>query len=242
MSKIAVVIGAVGLGLLAIILALQLVAVVPGLRPGGEEGGITVTGEGKVSAKPDLAVLTIGVETRASTADAAAAENTELMAQVMDALRRREIAEEDIQTVDYSIQAEIDWQDNERRILGYVVANSVSVKVRDVDQVGDVLDAVTDAGANNIHGIQFTFDDPSELREQARADAMADAQSKAQALASLAGVGLGKPRVISESFVQPVPLYLERAYEAPAGAGGAVPVSTGQLEVRVQVQVTFDIR
>ncbi len=244
MSKTAVVMGAVGLGLLALVLVLQLVAVVPGLdglRPGDEEGGIMVTGEGKVSAEPDLAVITIGVETRAGTADTAAEENSELMAQVMDALQRREIAEEDIQTVAYSIQAEIDWQDDERRILGYVVANSLSVKVRDVDQVGDVLDAVTDAGANNIHGIQFTFDDPSELREQARADAMADAQSKAQALASLAGVGLGKPRVISESFVEPVPLYLERVYAAPAEAGGGVPVSTGQLEVRVQVQVTFDI-
>lgn len=245
MSRTAVVIGAVGLALLALVLMLQLVALVPGLaglRPGQEEGGIMVTGEGKVSAEPDLAVITIGVETRASTANTAAEDNTELMARVMDALERREIAEEDIQTVDYSIRAEIDYEDDERRILGYVVANSVSVKVRHVDQVGDVLDAVTDAGANNIHGIQFTFDDPSELREQARADAIADAQSKAQALASLAGVGLGKPRVISESFVEPVPFYMESVYAAPREAGGAVPVSPGQLEVRVQVQVTFDIR
>ncbi len=245
MSRTAVVIGAVGLALLALVLMLQLVALVPGLaglRPGQEEGGIMVTGEGKVSAEPDLAVITIGVETRASTANTAAEDNTELMARVMDALERREIAEEDIQTVDYSIRAEIDYEDDERRILGYVVANSVSVKVRHVDQVGDVLDAVTDAGANNIHGIQFTFDDPSELREQARADAIADAQSKAQALASLAGVGLGKPRVISESFVEPVPFYMESVYAVPREAGGAVPVSPGQLEVRVQVQVTFDIR
>lgn len=245
MSKTAVVMGVVGLALLALVLVLQLVAVVPGLdglRPRDEEGGIMVVGEGKVSAEPDLAVITIGVETRAGTANAAAEENSELMAQVMDALQRREIAEEDIQSVDYSIRAEIDWDDDERRILGYVVANSVSVKVRDVDQVGDVLDAVTDAGANNIYGIQFTFDDPSELREQARADAMADAQSKAQALASLARVGLGKPRVISESFVEPVPFYRESVYAVPAEAGGAVPVSPGQLEVRVQVQMTFDIR
>jgi len=244
MSKIGTVIGIVGLGLLAIVLVLQLLMVVPGLGgqgPGVEESGIRVMGEGKASAEPDLAVITIGVETRAGTANTAAEENSERMAQVMDALQRREIADEDIQTVDYSIRADIDWEDDERRILGYVVSNSVSVKIRDVDQVGDVLDAVTDAGANNIHGIQFTFDDPSELREQARAEAMADAKSKAQALASLAGVGLGRPRIISESFVEPVPLYVERVYAVPE-AGGGVPVSPGQLEVRVQVQVTYDIR
>jgi uncharacterized protein YggE len=245
MSKIATIIGVVGLLLLGVVLVLQLLLVVPGLggAPAGtEERGIMVMGEGKASAEPDLVVITIGVETRAATADRAAEENSERMAQVMDALQRREIAEEDIQTVDYSIRAEIDWDDDERRILGYVVSNSVSVKIRDVDQVGDVLDAVTDAGANNIHGIQFTFDDPTELREEARAEAMADAQSKAQALASLAGVGLGKPRIISESFVEPVPFYMERVYAPGAEAGGAVPVSPGQLEVRVQVQVTYDIR
>ncbi|NIN65602.1 MAG: DUF541 domain-containing protein [Anaerolineae bacterium] len=245
MSKTAKIMGAVGLLLLALVLVLQLAMVVPGLggaRAGTEERGIMVMGEGKASAEPDLTVITIGVETRAATADGAAEENSERMAQVMDALQRREIADEDIRTVDYSIRAEIDWDDDERRILGYVVSNSVSVKIRDVDQVGDVLDAVTDAGANNIYGIQFTFDDPSELREAARAEAMGEAQSKAQALASLAGVGLGKPRMISESFVEPVPFYMERVYAAPAEAGGVVPVSPGQLEVRVQVQVTYDIR
>jgi uncharacterized protein YggE len=244
MSKTAKIIGAVGLLLLALVLVLQLLMVVPGLggAPAGtEERGIMVMGEGKASAEPDLVVITIGVETRAATADGAAEENSERMAQVMDALQRREIADEDIRTVDYSIQAEIDWDDDERRILGYVVSNSVSVKIRDVDQVGDVLDAVTDAGANNIHGIQFTFDDPTELREEARAEAMADAQSKAQALASLAAVGLGRPRMISESFVEP--FYVEPVvYRAPMEAGGGVPVSPGQLEVKVQVQVTYDIR
>ena len=244
MSRAMTIIGVMALALLAVVLVLQLLLVVPGvgsMRAGVEERAIMVMGEGKASAEPDLAVIRIGVETRARTADAAAEENGDRMANVMDALQRREIADEDIQTVDYSIRAEIDWEDDERRILGYVVSNSVSVKVRDVDQVGDVLDAVTDAGANNIHGIQFTFDDPSELREQARAEAMADAQGKAEALATLAGVGLGKPRIISESFIQPPPFALERVYAAADGGGG-VPVSPGQLGVNVQVQVTFDIR
>jgi uncharacterized protein YggE len=244
MSKVVAIIGAVSLVLLAVILAVQLLVVVPGLRtssPVEEQGGIIVMGDGKASAEPDVAMVTVGVETRARTARQAADENSERMADAMAALQRMGIAEEDIQTVDYSIQAEIDWDAEEHRVIGYLVSNAVLVKIRQVEQVGDVLDAVTEAGANDIYGIQFAFDDPTKLREQARAEAMADAKSKAQALADLAGVGLGKPRIISESFIEQPPFYMERAY-APAMEAGGVPVSPGQLEVNVNVQVTFDIR
>lgn len=161
----------------------------------------------------------------------------------MSALQEMGVAEEDIQTVDYSIRAEIDWDDDEQRVIGYVVNNSVLINIREVDRVGDVLDAVTDAGANNIFGIQFTFDDPSALREQARAEAMNQAKDKAEALAQLGGVGLGKPRHISESFTESPPFYLEPVYAAAErGMGGGAPVMPGQMEVTVQVQVTYDIR
>jgi uncharacterized protein YggE len=245
MSKTVTIIGAVSLALLVVVLVVQLLLVVPSLGalgPGAEQTGIMVMGEGKASGEPDVAMITIGVETRADTAREAADENNEQMADVMAALQGMGIAEEDIRTVDYSIQPEIDWDAEERRVIGYLVINSVLVKIRQVDQVGDVLDAVTGAGANNIYGIQFAFDDPTSLREQARAAAMADAQSKAQALADLAGVGLGKPRIISESFIEQPPYYMERVYAPAMEAGGGVPVSTGQLEVTVNVQVTFDIR
>lgn len=245
MSKTAIIVGAVGLVLLAVVLLVQLALVVLSVQPGEvgqEQRGIMVMGEGKALAEPDLAMITIGVETRASTAQLAADENNERMADVMEALQSVGIAEEDIRTVDYSIRAEIDWQGDERRVIGYVVSNSVRVKIREVDHVGEVLDAVTAAGANDIYGIQFTFDEPTELEEQARAEAMADAQGKAQALATLGGVSLGKPRIISESFVELPPLYVERAYAPAMEGGGGALVSPGQLEVTVQVQVTFDIR
>ena len=245
MSKTAIVIGAVGLAMLGIALVVPLALVSVSARGpgvGGEQGGIMVVGEGKALAEPDLAMITIGVETRASTAQMAAAENNERMSEVMEALDKMGIAEEDIRTVDYSIRPEIDWRGDERRLIGYVVSNSVRVKIREVEQVGQVLDGVTAAGANDVFGIQFTFDDPTELEEQARAEAVADAESKAQALATLGGVGLGKPRIITESFVDPPIPYLERAYAPAMGEGGGAPVSPGQLEVTVQVQMTFDIR
>lgn len=245
MSKTGIMIGTVGLVLIAVVLVLQLVWVLPGAaRPGtvGEPTGITVMAEGKATGKPDLAMITIGVETRDAEARTAAEQNDAQMAEVMNALLAKGVAEEDIQTADYSIQAEIDWQDSKQRVIGYVVNNSVVVKLREVDEAGDVLDEVTAAGANNIYGIQFTFDDPSALREEARAEAMAEAQAKAQALAQLAGVGLGKPRQISESFMEPSPLYRDAYAVPPAEGGGGAPFSPGQLEVSVQVQITFDIR
>ncbi len=245
MSKTVTIIGAVSLALLVVVLVVQLLLVVPSLGalgPGAEQTGIMVMGEGKASAQPDVAMVNIGVETRSATAKGAADANKEQMADVMEALQGMGIAEEDIQTADYTIYPEMQWSEDEPpRVIGYVASNSLLVKIRQIDQVGDVLDAVTEAGANNIYGIQFTIDDPSSLREQARAEAMADAQSKAQALADLAGVGLGKPRLISESFVE-VPIPYPAVERAPMGGGVEVPVSPGQLEISVSVQVTFDVR
>jgi uncharacterized protein YggE len=246
MSKAGIVVGAVSLVLLAVVLVLQLVVVAGPAAPGSvtEPTGITVMAQGKATGKPDLAMITVGVETRNAEARAAAEENDDRMADVMAAILELGVAEEDIQTVDYSVRAEIDWDDDERRVIGYVVSNSVMLKLREVDKAGDVLDAVTAAGANNIYGIQFTFDDPAVLREEARAEAMAQARDKAEALAQLAGVGLGKPRYINESFMESPPYYLEPIYAAAERGigGGAAPVQPGQLEVAVQVQITFDIR
>jgi uncharacterized protein YggE len=246
MSKAGIVVGAVGLALLAVVLVLQLMVVAAPAPSGSatEPTGITVMAQGKATAKPDLAQITIGVESRNAEAQVAVEENDERMADVMAAILELGVAEEDVQTVDYSVRAEIDWQDDEQRVIGYVVDNSVLVKLRQVDKAGDVLDAATGAGANNIYGIRFTFDDPTALREEARADAMAQARDKAQALAQLAGVGLGKPRYINESFTESPPYYLEPIYATAERAvgGGATPVQPGELEVSVQVQVTFDIR
>jgi uncharacterized protein YggE len=247
MSKTGIVVGAVGLVLLTVMLVLQLMMVVAAPATPGrvtEPTGITVMAQGKATGKPDLAMITIGVETRDAEAQAAAEENDDLMADVMAAILELGVAEEDIQTVDYSVRAEIDWQDDKQRVIGYVVNNSVVLKLRELDKAGDVLDAATEAGANNIYGIQFTFDDPTALREEARAEAMAQARDKAEALAQLAGVGLGKPRYINESFMEAPPYYLEPIYATAERAmgGGVTPVQPGQLEVAVQVQVTFDIR
>ncbi len=247
-------------GVLGAILALLLVGVLivglalalpKALQAGGplkvtEEAApnaISAMGEGRVYAKPDMAQITLGVETRAPTAKEAASQNSEAMNRVMGALSEFGISPEDIQTVDYSIYVEIDYEkEGEARIIGYVARNMVLVKMRDLEKVGDLLDAATAAGVNNIYGINFTIEDPRPVQEQARKMAVEDGRKKAQQLAEAAGVSLGELLSLDEYGIQG-PYYVERAAMAPAEGigGGGAPITPGQLEIVIQVSMRYEI-
>jgi hypothetical protein len=206
-----------------------------------ERNVISVTGVGKVSAEPDMAEIIIGMESRAPTAKEAASQNSGDMSEVMAVLKEMGIAKEDIQTVDYSIHTEMDYLEGEEpKVIGYVVTNAVRVKVRDLDLVGDLLDGATEAGANTIYGINFTIEDPRAFQEQAREMAVADARSKAQQLAEAADVRLGVLLSLSEYIIEG-PVYVERAMAEGMGGGGAPPISAGQLEITIQVQMSYEI-
>ncbi|MBI3286762.1 MAG: SIMPL domain-containing protein, partial [Chloroflexi bacterium] len=210
------------------------------------ENVISVNGQGRASGEPDLAQIVVGVETRAETAREAAEENAEKMSAVREALRGLGVDEKDIQTTNYTIQPELKFDQFvkiEQRVIGYVVSNQVLIKVRDLDRVGEMLDAVTEAGANNIFGISFTIEDMQPLLDAAREQAVADARHKAQQLADFAGVRLGDLLNISEfSGGGPPPIFFERAALA-LGAGGeaAPPISPGTLEITVEVQLSYEI-
>ena len=243
----AVLFGGLVLLLLWAVLAVELLLVLPAARetqPAGEAGlqnAIHVSGEGRVSAEPDMAEVTVGVETRSVTAQRAVNQNASDMNLVMEALADLGIAEEDIQTVDFSIRPEVDFRgDRGSRVVGYVVTNSVRVKIRDIEQVGDVLDAVTSAGANQIFGISFTVEDPRSIQDQARRLAVEAGRDKAEALAEAAGVRLGE--LISLSEIQfGGPVFIERAVPAAEAFGGGIPVQPGQLEITIQVQLSYAI-
>jgi len=250
MSKaIPIILGAVSVLLVAAVLAVELAMVVPAVQAGGplgageaeERNAISVTGEGRIYAEPDMAQIVIGVESRAPTAKEAARRNSEDMNEVMAALEEMGIAKEDVQTVDYSIRAEMYYPEDEPpRVVAYVVNNAVQVKMRDLDRVGDFLDEATQAGANNIYGITFTIEDPRPFQEQARELAVADARSKAEQLAETADVGLGDLLSVSE-YIIGGPVYVERAALAEGIGGGGPPISPGQLEIVVQVGMSYEI-
>ncbi len=206
-------------------------------------GGITVVGQGTAYGQPDQATVVVGVDSFAATVGEATAQNQTTLDNVMAALAAAGIANEDIQTTNYSLYAEQIYGDKgPEGIAGYRVSNQVNVKIRDISLVGDVLGAVTEAGANAIYGVNFSVADPAALEAEARALAMQDAAERAASLAELGNVTLGNVTVISEVVGQPVtPLGMGGGGYAMEQAASAPGISPGQLSYQVQVQVTYGI-
>jgi hypothetical protein len=206
---------------------------------------ISVTGQGEASGKPDQAEISAGVQTSAETVIEASRENQAVVARILEALDEQDIPEADIQTANYSIWAEQNYNDPDKeRITGYRVSNMVNVKIKDIDKTGDVLAAVTNAGANSINGIHFSVADTDALEAQARQAAMADARARAEALAKLAGVELGEVLTISTSSMPefPRPYLASRAFEMADTQAPAPDIVPGQQSVSVQIHVMFAIR
>jgi uncharacterized protein YggE len=213
--------------------------------PGETPRTITVTGTGIAYGSPDVATATVGAQTRNTDPGAAMTQNEQRMEAVIAAIRALGIAPNDIQTTNFSIYAQQDYDPATGRPLEtitYVVDNSVSITVRDVAMLGDVLSGAVDAGANSVYGVSFSVADPAALEAQAREKAFADARARADQLAQLAGVSIDTVLSVSETLGSvPSPVY---ARDMAAGMGGAaaVPVQTGQIQVNLSVNVTYIIR
>ncbi len=205
---------------------------------------ITVVGQGSVSVQPDIARVSIGVETSAESVSEAVSDNQAKMESILSALNEIGVEDKDIQTMHYSIQLDrypepMPLAESASEVQPvYRVSNMVNVTVRDLETVGDVLDAVVEAGANNIWGVTFGVDDPDPAMADARAEAIADALARAGALAELTEVSLGPVMSVSEVLGAGggVP---QLAYDKVESAAG--PISPGEIEVTYQVQVTYFI-
>jgi len=209
-----------------------------------QQTGIWVSGEGKVTAVPDLAMLNLGVEAQEKTVQEAQTEAVTTMTALVAALKSNGVAEKDIQTTAYSIEMVTKWNvdTNEQITIGYKVTNTVTAKMRDMSKVGTIIDAAAEAGGNltRVSGISFTVDDPTAYYTQAREKAMANAKAKAEQMAGLANITLGKAFYISESGVYIPTPYSIKEYAA-GSASGTTPISAGELEITVTVQVAYSI-
>jgi len=211
-----------------------------------QQQGIWVSGEGKVTVVPDTASLSLGIEAQDISVAAAQDKANIAMAAVMSALDAAGIDENDIKTQHFSIQAVTRWDNDKQQeyVVGYRVTNTVTVKVREIDNTGAVIDAVAAAGGDltRINSIGFTVDDPAPYYETAREDAVEDAVAKAEKLAETAGVELGKPTYITESSYVPT-IYRDYAMGEAAAPMPDVPtsISPGELEVTVNVQIGYAI-
>ncbi len=209
-----------------------------------QQEGIWVNGEGKVTAIPDIATLRLGIEAQEASVAEAQTQAAEAMDRVMTALTENGVAEKDIQTQYFSISQVTKWDSvkEEEVVIGYRVTNMVTAKIRDIDKVGTIIDAVAEAGGDltRIDSIGFSVDDPSAYYEEARQEAMTDAKAKAEQLAELAGVTLGKPTYISEGSLY-VPSITRGAVYEEAIASVETPISPGEMEISLSVQVTYAI-
>lgn len=210
--------------------------------PGAEASGITVTGTGQAFGVPDIALITLGVQAEAANVADARETAAQRAQAVIDSVKANGVADKDIQTTQFDIQPQYDFSPTGRgAVRSYQVTNVLSIKVRKIDTTGKVLDDATRAGGNNavVRGISFTIDDPTKLREEARAKALAEAKTKADQLARDAGVKLGKPVSITEGG-GPVPLPAS-ALVAPRTGDTSTPIQTGELQVNITVTVRYEI-
>ena len=200
---------------------------------------ISVTGEATVSVPPDLAEIGGGVTSEAKTAREASEANNAAMGKVLQALKGAGIEEKDVQTARLSLQPQsAPNRSGPSAIAGYRASNRVTIRVRDVTKVANVIDTLVGAGANEIGGINFVVSQASKLLDEARERAVADARRKAEIYAKAAGVTLGAPLSISEEGNSaPVP-YRRMA----AGMAVSAPVAQGEETLAVTVSVSWAIK
>jgi len=201
---------------------------------------VTVIGYGEMRAAPDMASLNAGVISLGDTAAKALKKNTAEMQTVFEALKKLGIADKDIQTSNFSVSPRYGQYGNSDvppKIIGYQVSNSVTINLRDLTQLGAVLDSFVSAGANNLGGVQFSFSDPSALKNRARMAAIKDAEARAKLYAETAGASLGSVLIIQENAApRPVPVMARMASFAK---DSSVPIAAGEGTIAVNVTVTF---
>lgn len=224
------------------LLALALAAC--GAQPQGQTAlhTISVTGTAETRLTPDLVVLTLGVQTQGSDVAEAVAENNRRSAEVIGVFRSAGVAGGDIQTSYFNVYPQQQY-DQFGALTGevvYWVDNTITVKVRQLDQLSTLLQSVLTRGANTVQGLSYTVEDPSEALDEIRSEALEDARLQAEQLAELAGVALDEVMSISEAGLTPMPVY-EAAAFGKGGGGGGVPTQAGSLEYSVSMSVIYRV-
>lgn len=214
----------------------------PQVAPASTQGTLlSVSAEGLSEGRPDMAIINLGVTTEGQTAAAALAENARRMTALNAALRRAGVAERDIQTSNVSVYPQQQYVEGQQpRITGYQANNSVTAKVRAIDNTGRVIDAAVAAGGNTVNGVSFTYADPDRELDAARRDAIQEARRRAELYANALDMRVVRIVAVQEGggYSPPMPMPMERM----AAQDASTPISPGQIETRVSVSVTFELR
>jgi hypothetical protein len=229
-----------------------LVLIVNGIKEGRYIGQsteyrktISISGEGKVLAKPDIGQVSLSVVTQASTVAAAVSGNNDKMNKINQAMKDLGISEDDLKTTAYNINPSYQYTSGKSVIIGYEVNQSLAVKIRDLDKTSQILEKAASLGANQVGSLSFTIDDAEKIKEEAREKAIVNAKEKADNLAKALGVNLGRVVGFDESSGGGTPIPM---YDSMLGRGGggeiapAPTVSVGQNEIVVNVNLQYEVR
>lgn len=210
-----------------------------GTLAGAETAQIHVQGSGTISTEPDMATISLGVTTEARSATAAMAKNNDLAQKVYAALTDLGVAEKDIQTNSINLSPRYSRSNSSQvsKLTGFLAQNRLSIRVKDLDSLGSVLDHVITLGVTDIGSLQFGLQEPTRAKDEALALAVMDARRQAEAIAEAAGVSLGPVTSISHASANaPRPVAMEMAM-----ARDAVPIARGEVGISANVSVTFAI-
>ena len=207
---------------------------------------LTLQGHGEVKAKPDLAMVEMGTLSQAVTAKAALAANTAEVASILALLKADGIDDKDIQTSNFSVSPRYDnaaFSGRGSEIVGYDVANSVTVKVHKLADLGGILDQAVGKGSNQINNITFGINEPQPLQDEARQAAVADALRRAKLLTQAAGTTLGAIAAITESGgYAPVPMRGRvMKMDSQSEASAPVPLAQGEMSVSADVSMVWEL-
>ncbi len=211
------------------------------LGDAAEPATLTVAGYGETTTAPELAQIQAGVVTEARLASDAVSKNNEAMAGLFEALAKFDVKERDVQTVAFNVSpvySRSEPRGTAPKLIAHRVENRLSLKVRDLDKFGAILDALVGSGANAVHSISFSVEDSKPLEDGARRLALEDARRKAEIHADTGDVRLGKILALQEGGVaRPQPF----AARGAIAAFEAVPIASGELTFRARIVVTYEI-
>lgn len=204
---------------------------------------IAFDGEGKVFTKPDIAFVDFSVVTQGTRVKDVQEANTQKMNKVITFLKDSGIEEKDIKTTNYNLYPQYNYENYKiPQIIGYQISQTLSIKARNLDKIGEILEGVVDVGINQVNFLYFGVEDDEQVKEQARKMAIDDAKEKAQKLAKELGIKLGKLTNFYENVSgYPVPMYSYK--ESGMGGGGTTPdIQTGENEIIVNITLTYEVK
>lgn len=202
-----------------------------------DNNGIVVTGEGIVESEPDIASVQVGVSFQEKTADKVYQETNQTIDSIINALQKIGVKKDEIKTIDFGFSPQYDYSNGKQQFIGFQMHHNLSIQVKKIENIGNIIDHAMFAGANIVSSISFGFQDPEKLRSQARSKAIDAAEKKAKEIADGTGVKLGKILQISE-YSNP---YEARTVETAAMGGGGAIIAPGTSSVHASVTIRYEI-